>query len=180
MKWCVLDRGERGFGEGGCLTSECIMRLCGWVCEKLSVCMFRSGYAWVCFMQGGAGAKPDPCVFYLHLNEARGDLPFCCSHSLFLCLSLSLSVSPVDIDLFAKQGDRQCFQLFQSLCFPFHLYLGKALTPHVAAMLWPSAHGPHFPCIKPCLHVCVSACLFELESGHACRRFVSTCFWPCA
>lgn len=133
------------------------MRLCGWVCEKLSVCMFRSGYAWVCFMQGGAGAEPDPCVFYLHLNEARGDLPFCCSH---FSVCLSLPVSPADIDLFAKQGDRQCFQLFQTLCFPFHLYLGKALTPHVAAMCvafctWTSpAQSPVCMCVS--VRVCLS------------------------
>lgn len=35
-----------------------------------------------CVVQAGAGAVPDPCVFYLHLNEARGDLPFCWSQPL--------------------------------------------------------------------------------------------------
>lgn len=108
-------------------------------------------------MQGGAGAEPDPCVFYLHLNEARGDLPFCCSH---FSVCLSLPVSPADIDLFAKQGDRQCFQLFQTLCFPFHLYLGKALTPHVAAMCvafctWTSlVQSPVCMCVS--VRVCLS------------------------
>lgn len=77
-----------------------------------------------------------------------------------LCLCLSLPVSPADIDLFAKQGDRQCFQLFQTLCFPFHLYLGKALTPHVAAMCvafctWTSpAQSPVCMCVS--VRVCLS------------------------
>lgn len=75
-------------------------------------------------------------------------------------LSVSLPVSPADIDLFAKQGDRQCFQLFQTLCFPFHLYLGKALTPHVAAMCvafctWTSlVQSPVCMCVS--VRVCLS------------------------
>lgn len=75
-------------------------------------------------------------------------------------LSVSLPVSPADIDLFVKQGDRQCFQLFQTLCFPFHLYLGKALTPHVAAMCvafctWTSlVQSPVCMCVS--VRVCLS------------------------
>lgn len=51
-------------------------------CGKFWRCGKHGRHTRVYVMQGGAGAKPDPCVFYLHLNEARGDLPFLCRQPL--------------------------------------------------------------------------------------------------
>lgn len=102
--------------------------------------------------------SPTPVCFTCISMKQEVIYPSAAATSLSVCLSLP--VSPADIDLFAKQGDRQCFQLFQTLCFPFHLYLGKALTPHVAAMCvafctWTSpVQSPVCMCVS--VRVCLS------------------------
>lgn len=83
-------------------------------------------------MQGGAGAEPDPCVFYLHLNEAREVI------YPSTAVSLSLSASQTDIDLFARQGDPQCCSALPKSLLSLSFVPGKGLDPthccHVAAL----------------------------------------------
>lgn len=100
--------------------------------------------------------EPVPCVFYLHLNEARGDLPS-------VSLSLSLSQSNRHWSLCEARWPVVLFS--SSKVSPlFHMYLRKALTPHTAAMSEPSACGPHFPCTIVC--VCVSALVWVRRAQH--------------
>lgn len=94
----------------------------------MCVCVLKSGGALVCVMEGGAGAEPDPRVFYLHLNEAKGDLPST-AVSLTLSLSLCLSASQTDIDLFARQGDRQCCSALLESLLSLSFVPGKGLDP---------------------------------------------------
>lgn len=91
--------------------------------------------------------EPVPCVFYLHFNEAKGDLPFYCSQPLSLSPSLSfcLSASQTDIDLFARQGDPHCCSALPKSLLSLSFVPGKGFDPshccHIVAFCtWTFLH----------------------------------------
>lgn len=124
--------------------------LCDCVCVCVHVRTFK-------FVLHRVELEPVPCVFYLHLNEAKVIYPSTAVR-LYLSLPHSLSVSQsVKQTLISLPGKvtHSVVQLFQSLSSRFHLYQGKALTPHTAAISHPSAREPHFHSIKSSVCLCV-------------------------
>lgn len=169
-----------GGGAGCCLKTECIIRLrvCVCVCILVDVCMFKSVRARVCVMQGGAGAEPDPCVFYLHLNEAREVIypafspPPHHPHRP----SLSLSQSNRHWSLCQARWPTVLFSSSKVSSLPFictwerpwphtplpcssRLHVG--LTPPVC--VWASTQSRHM-CASVCVGLCMHAHMCECSS----------------
>lgn len=141
------------------------------MCASLSLARAR-----VCVMQGGA--EPDPCVFYLHLNEAR-ELIYpsaAVRRSLFMSLavslSLSLSASQTDIDLLARQGDPPCCSAFAKSLLSLSFVPGKGLDPthccHIAALCTPAPLPPYQGQSAHSRHVCPSGSVRVRESQPMC------------
>ncbi len=113
-------------------------------------------------MQGGAGAEPDPCVFYLHLNEAGEVIYPSTAVSLSLSLSLSLSQSNRHWSLCQARWPTVLFSSSKVSPLPF-ICTWERPWPHT---LLPCSSPLHVdltsPESSPVLCVCVCVCLFEL------------------
>lgn len=114
--------------------------------KQFELCISTLGLV-LCRLELDSSPVPS-CVFYLHLNEVKGDLPFDCS--------LSLSQSNRHWSLFPGKVTLHTVQLLRSLAPRFYLYLGKALTPHTAPMLqqgWGWGRGGTGLWADTCLHL---------------------------